>query len=348
MSTSLREHLEARADGGGLVRDMTVRSAALGGAALFGLRADTLNLPDADLRDAAFEGARLTDCGFTGAQVDETTFDRAQLWQCDLRRCQGRRARFRHARIGAGFFQGAVLPAADFEEAVIEDVRFDGADLSHARFTGAALDSVRFTDAELGGADFRGARLTRVDFSGARLAGALFDAGVDPRMLTAADPVTDPRPPDPTADVSSGAASVNLARALTTLIATALAPEDRAVVADGLTALLAAAPAPERAQLARLLDERTSDAEPWSAELEALVAEIRTMPGDRPQQLAQAVPALLRRLAVHEAPADQLSTRLPAPSGRGPETDEARGRRLRDEAAEAIAAAMRSRGLDPE
>lgn len=346
MSTSLREHLEAKADDGGLVRDITVQGAALGGAALFGLRADTLDLPDADLRDAAFEGARLTDCGFTGAQVDETTFDRAQLWQCDLRRCQGRRARFRHARIEAGFFQGAVLPAADFEEAVIEDVRFDGADLSHARFTGAALDSVRFTDAELGSADFRGARLTRVDFSGARLAGALFDAGVDPRTLTAADPVTDPRPTDPPADVSLGAASVNLAGALTTLIATA--PEDRAVVADGLTALLAAVPAPERAQLARVLDERTYDAEPWSAELEALVAEIRALPGDRPQQLAQAVPALLRRLAVHEAPADQLSPRLPAPSGRGPETDEARGRRLRDEAAEAIAAAMRSSGLDPE
>lgn len=351
MSTTMRKHLETEADDGGLVHDFSARGAALAGAALFGLRADTLDLPDADLRDAALNEARLADCSFTRARIDGTAFDRAQMWQCNMRRCQGRRTRFQRARIEAGFFEEASLPGADFEEAVIEDVRFDGADLSWARFTGATLDRVRFTDAELTGADFRGARLARVDFSGARLAGALFDAGNDPRMNTEPVPSADPARARPPSDgkkmhASTGAAPTNLAEALTALVSNVLASEDRATLTSELTALLATTPASERAMLAFLLEGPSLYAEPWPAELQALVGEIRSLPGTRPEQLAHVVPALLRSLAAREAPADRLRTLLPTPTGRGPETDEVRARRLRDEAAEAIAVAIRSRGQD--
>lgn len=390
---SLRDDLEACAADGRTLRDLSAPRAALGGAALFGLRADALDLRDADLRDAAFNDARLTDCGLAGARLDGATFDRAHLWQCDLRRALGHRVRFREAQIEASFFQGASLSAADFAGARLADVYFDGATMTGASFAGATSDGARFNGAQLDKADFTGARLGGADFTGARLDGALFtgaqlegavftgarldgatfigtqldgadfaDAATEGTARTtarldgtgsarSASPPDDIGPEGSEAEAKGEEATTTgatLAKALLAMLAPAIASGDETTLAEGLVALLSAASAGEQAELARLLGDPSQDSEPWPAEMQALVAEIRALSGSRPEQVAQAARVLLGRLSTMTSPADALSTHLPSPSGRGPESESARADRLHREAADAIAAAMRARGLDPD
>ena len=177
------QQLTAAAGGSRTARGLVLKNAQLGGLQLAGLRADALDLSDADLRRAVLTAARWTACILRNARLDAADFSDAVLRMCDLDDVRAAGARFMRARLENSTARGARLDAADFSSAVLTDT-----DLSRASLRGARLDGVSATGVDLRGSDLRGASLRNAVLIDADLRGAdLTDADLHDANLHGAD-----------------------------------------------------------------------------------------------------------------------------------------------------------------
>lgn len=173
-----REFLEQ----GRTARDLMLRGAALLGVHLANLRADSLDLEEADLRESVLRGVKWKGCSLRDAHLDAADLSDAVLRLCDLEGARASGAAFVRARIENCTARGARFDDADLTEAVLIDTDFsrtslrganlEGADASGADFRGADLRGARLRNAVLVDSDLRGADFTDADLTGADLRGA--------------------------------------------------------------------------------------------------------------------------------------------------------------------------------
>jgi uncharacterized protein YjbI with pentapeptide repeats len=123
--------------------------------------------PAVDWRRCAFYGAELRKENLSGANLRDAAFDLARLEGADLSKAEAYRAKFVGAKLAGAQLDGAVLGEADFTRADLTDASLVGADLRRARFFRATLK----------GADLSRARLAGADLLGADLSGALWTDG---------------------------------------------------------------------------------------------------------------------------------------------------------------------------
>ena len=116
-----------------------------------------VQLHDADLRGANFNGADLRNTDLHVVRLEGAHLEGAQLSSVSL--------------LGA-HLEGAHLGHADASQATIEGAYLARADLNRAVLTGADLNHADLTAANLTGADLTGANLTGANLTGANLTGA--------------------------------------------------------------------------------------------------------------------------------------------------------------------------------
>jgi uncharacterized protein YjbI with pentapeptide repeats len=187
MDEKAADRLRHCLDGHRTARDIAAPGADLRGVHLPGLRADGLDLGEADLRDSVLARVKWTACRLPDARLEGADLAGAVLRLCGLDAARAANACFAGARIENCTARGARFDRADLANAVLTDTDFSraslrgavlenvsasgcdlrGADLREARLRGAVL-----TDADLRGADLTGADLAGSDLSGSDLAGA--------------------------------------------------------------------------------------------------------------------------------------------------------------------------------
>jgi len=155
-----------------VLRDRSLRFAALDESSLFAadligadLRRASLvyaRLPGAKLSEAQLQSADLSGAGLQGANLN-----RAELQATDLRGVQLQSADLHGARLQGADLEGADLTVADLLCAYLRFARLQGANLK-----GAALPGANLTAAQLQGADLSGAELWVADLSETDLRGA--------------------------------------------------------------------------------------------------------------------------------------------------------------------------------
>ena len=163
-------------------RALKLNKAEFRGQDLTGLRADSLNLEDVDLREVILKNARWRSCTLRDARLDRADFTEAVLRMCDLDAVRAEAAVFVRTRLENSTARGARFDGADFSEAVLTDTdfsraslrgaRLENAEASGANFRGADLRDAVLRHADLTDADLRGADLTGADLEGADLHGA--------------------------------------------------------------------------------------------------------------------------------------------------------------------------------
>lgn len=173
-----REFLEQ----GRTARDLMLRGASLLRVHLVGLRADGLDLEEADLRESVLRGVKWKGCSLRDAHLDAADLTDAILRLCDLEGARASGAAFVRARIENCTARGARFDGADLTEAVLTDTDFSRASLHGANLEGVEASGADFRGTDLRGAtlrnavlvdsDLRGADLTDADLTGADLRGA--------------------------------------------------------------------------------------------------------------------------------------------------------------------------------
>jgi uncharacterized protein YjbI with pentapeptide repeats len=169
-------------------RDLVLLGSDLRGVALSGLRADSVDIRETDLRESSLTGVRWTNCTLRDARLESADFSDAVLRICDLSDARAANAVFTRARLENSTARGARFDAADFSHANLTDtdfsrasfragnlrnVRASGVDLRGADLTEAILAGADLTDADLRGADLTNADLTGAELHGADLRGAI-------------------------------------------------------------------------------------------------------------------------------------------------------------------------------
>lgn len=185
----LRESLDQKRT----ARNLVLKGANIRGFDLGGLRADRLNLEDADLRESSLTGVKWTGCILRDARLDGADLTDAVLRMCDLDQARATGATFvrtclenstaRGAQFDGADMTEAVLTDTDFSRASLRDANLEGVSASGASFRGADLRGARLQNAELVDADLRGADLTDANLQGVDLRGA------DLRGVVGDDPV---------------------------------------------------------------------------------------------------------------------------------------------------------------
>lgn len=178
-------------------RNLILKGANLRRRDLAGLRADGLDLEEADLREICLIQVRWKACVLHDARLEAADFTDAVLRLCDLDQTRATNAKFvrtrlenstaRGARFDGADLTGAVLTDTDFSRASFRGANLEGVSASGANFRGADLSDAKllnaeFVDVDLSGADLTGAELQGVDLRGAILRGAL---GIDPALQEA-------------------------------------------------------------------------------------------------------------------------------------------------------------------
>ena len=176
----------------GIAQNLALRGAQLAGLNFNNQRAQGLDLREADLQTAQWQGARFDNCRFedalmhgldaSGATLRLCSLDRANasstLWvgacieDCSAKAIDLGLANLCGAKLSETSFERATLCGALLDGASGDGIVFRGADLS-----GASLLDVRFEDADFRGANLQGARISGV-LSHADFRGDLLD-GVD-------------------------------------------------------------------------------------------------------------------------------------------------------------------------
>lgn len=110
-----------------------------------------------DLRNAQWDGARLSGSQFDGADLRGASLNGAQLENTT--------------------FNGARLDKADLSGTRLVNCDFNGASLTEVRLNNAGIINADFMGADLTGTDMTDARLVNVEFMGARLEGAKWTNG---------------------------------------------------------------------------------------------------------------------------------------------------------------------------
>lgn len=175
---------------GRTARALVLKGASLRAVRLESLRADGLDLEDADLRESVLTQVNWKGCVLRDARLDNVDFTGAVLRLCDFDQARSPGATFVRARFENSTARGARFDGADWSEAVLTDTDFSrasfvnanlagasasGADFRGADLRGAVLRDAVLADADLRGADLTGADLTGADLSGADLRGAVGD-----------------------------------------------------------------------------------------------------------------------------------------------------------------------------
>jgi uncharacterized protein YjbI with pentapeptide repeats/WD40 repeat protein len=137
LSATLAEHAEWIGSGGARGRRADLRGASL----------NRINLTNAKLDDAVFDGAQLR-----GARLADASLRRAKLAGCEL--------------------TFADLRAAHCEDAVLDGAKLTNAKLPNVVLTGASCSNADFVGADLQNASLRGCRLANADLSESNLSGA--------------------------------------------------------------------------------------------------------------------------------------------------------------------------------
>lgn len=163
-------------------RNLVLRRASLHGIQLPGLRADSLDLEEADLRKASLIEVRWKACTLRDTRLNAADFTGAILRLCDLDRARATNATLvrtclenstaRGAQFDGANMSGAVLTDTDFSRASFREANLERVSASGASFRGADLRGARFRGAGLCDTDLRGADLTDADLDGADLNGA--------------------------------------------------------------------------------------------------------------------------------------------------------------------------------
>ncbi len=195
MSSDIVEYLHWHAQARRPVRDRAMTGADLHGQCLDQLRARSVDLTGANLRQTSLLGSRWTACALDQAHLESARFGQAVLRLCTLDGVHAAHASFAHARLENSHAIGACLDHADFSGAVLTDSDFSRASLRKANLEGISASGVNFrgadlsgailchavlTDADLRGSDFTGADLTGADLAGADLRGAVGIATPEP------------------------------------------------------------------------------------------------------------------------------------------------------------------------
>lgn len=163
-------------------RNLVFNGADLRGLHLMKLRADSLDLEEADLRESYLTEAKWKGCILRNARLDGAHLTDAVLRLCDLDQARATNAKFIRTRLENSTACGALFDGADLAEAVLTDTDFsrasfrganlEGVSASGASFRGADLSAANLRNAELVDADLRGADLTDAELEGAILEGA--------------------------------------------------------------------------------------------------------------------------------------------------------------------------------
>lgn len=182
------ERLAQAAGARTMVRGQSLRGLHAPGADWQHLRAEELDVGDAELDDVDLSFATLVDCDFDAARLNRARLEGAQLDQVRLREIQGASMGLIGATLTHCFLQRAVLTGArsggalwrgchavgidavgmDFEGALLEDIDFTGARLNGARFVRAVLRGCTLDGADLRDVDWTDATLERCSKKGAR------------------------------------------------------------------------------------------------------------------------------------------------------------------------------------
>lgn len=164
-------------------RDLVLKRANLRRICLPGLRADGLDLEEADLRESGLSRANWTACILRDARLEAADFTEAVLRLCDLDHARADNAVFARARVENSTARGALFDGANLTGAVLTDT-----DFSRASFRGAILENISASGTDFRGADFRGARLRNAVLIDADLRGAdLTNADLEGVDLSGAD-----------------------------------------------------------------------------------------------------------------------------------------------------------------
>ncbi len=163
-------------------RNIVLKKAYLKAGQLSGLRADNLDLEEADLRESSLIAVKWKVCNLRDTRLDGTDFTDAVLRLCNLVQARATDAFFLRTRLenctarGARFdgadMTGAVLTDTDFSRASFHGTNMEGVSASGANFRGADLTEANLRDAELTDTDLRGADLTGAELQGVDLHGA--------------------------------------------------------------------------------------------------------------------------------------------------------------------------------
>lgn len=192
MNPNPADQLRALLNGRRTARDLVFKGADLRGIRLATLRADGLDLAEADLRASSLNEVKWKGCILRDALLDGADFTDAVLRLCDLDQARATKAIFVQARLenctarGARFdgadMTGAVLTDTDFSRASLRGANLEGVSASGADFRGADLREARLLNAKVTDVDLRGADLTDADLQGADLRGADLrgTVGIDP------------------------------------------------------------------------------------------------------------------------------------------------------------------------
>lgn len=297
----LRDHIER----GRTARDLALKGANLCGCDLARLRADGLDLEDADLREASlvevnWEGcvlrdARLDNADFTGAVLRDCDLDHARATGVVFARASLENSKARGARFDDANFSGSTLDDTDFSRASLRGANLEGASATGADFRGADLHGARLrdakiVDADMRGADLTGADLTNADLRGAILEGVLFEgatftgARFDEGIAAPVAPAPEEPPPAPLEDTMFAAVD-----ALGGLLRAAMTDPRLRALAEILTAEPERAPTPGVARrvvdaLRRELAARGLDLGKTLEPLEQALTSLEGVSGNEPPE----------------------------------------------------------------
>jgi uncharacterized protein YjbI with pentapeptide repeats len=151
-----------------VLKDRSLRFAALDDSSLFKADLRGADLRKASLTSASLQGAWLLRAQLRGADLEEAELRGAELNMADL---SG--ANLEDAELPGASLFGARLQGANLGGAELEGANLEGADLQAALLSWADLRGARLINAKLQMADLQAARLQGADLAGAQLRGAI-------------------------------------------------------------------------------------------------------------------------------------------------------------------------------